>query len=110
MEKKEILERASKKRAVIGEMENQKIGMINWISLIVAAVFAAAFCIASGALGTPSTIYAILCIISAWGCVLYTLQYIVAKRPWQVLIGSVLTGLATAGLIVCFVLSYVYGW
>ncbi len=110
MDKNEILEKASKRKVAMGEMEAQKIGIINWIAMIVASVFAGGFCIASGVLGVPSAVYAILAIFSAWACVFYTLQYAIAKRPWPVLIGAVLTGLATAGLIVCFVLSHVYGW
>ncbi len=110
MEKEEILEKASKKKAVMGEMESQKIGKANWISLVVAAVFVTGFCIAEGALGHPAAIYAILAIIAAWACSFYTLQYFVAKRSWQVLIGAAIEFVVAVGLIVVYVLSYVYGW
>ncbi len=110
MEKKEILEKASKKKALIGEMENQKIGKINWISMMVASIVAGGLCIAQGALGYPAGVYAILAIFSTWSCVFYTLQYFVAKRPWGVLIGAILTGLAAIGLIICFILANIYAW
>ncbi len=110
MEKDEVLEKVSKKKVVMGEMETQKIGVINWVAMIAASVVAVGFCIALGILGISSAVFAILAIFSTWACVFYSLQYAIAKRPWPVLIGSVLTGLATAGLIACFVLSHIYGW
>lgn len=110
MEKKEILEKASKKKAVVGEAEARKAGRGNWISMIFASVCATAFCIAEGALHHLSGMFAILCIFATWSCVFYTLQYFLAKRPWPVLIGAVLEGLAAVGLIVCYILCNVYGW
>ena len=45
MKKEEILEKVSKKKALVGEMEKEKINKSNWISVIIVGVLAVAFMI-----------------------------------------------------------------
>lgn len=104
MEKEEILKKAGKKCAV-GEMEKQKTNKGNWIALIVAGIIAVTFMIIEGILGHFSAIYALGAVCYGWAFVLYTCQYFMAKRPWQVLIGSVLHGLAFITMIVLYILK-----
>ena len=105
MEKEKILEQTSKKKAVVGEMEKEKISKSALISLLVTGAAAVVFVIVEGVLGHFSGVYAIAAICFLWASVFYTLQYFLAKRPWQVLIGSILSGLASILYIVRYILS-----
>ncbi len=105
MNREEVLEKAQSKKAVVGEMEQTKMNKGNWIAIIVGGVLAIAFMIVEGLFGHYSSIYAIACICYAWASVFYFCQYFVAKRPWPVLIGAVLHGLASVGMLTCFILS-----
>ena len=110
MEKDEILEKAGKKKAIVGEMEKEKIGKSTWISLLVAGIFAVGFIVAEGAFGHFTAIYAISSIVFLWACLFYTLQYFLEKRPLQVLIGSVLDGLAFLFFFIRYILSVTGVW
>lgn len=109
MEKEEILNK-SKKKCVVGEMENQKINKGNWIALIFAGVVALALMITEGALGNFQGLFAIGAVCYAWASVIYFCQFFVAKRPWPVLIGAILHGLAMVTMIVLYAISYIQGW
>lgn len=110
MEKQEILEKASKKKAIVGEMEHQKINKSMIISLLVVGICAVAFIIAEGSLAHFSAVYAISSLCLLWASLFYTLQYFLAKRPWQVLIGSVLNGLAFAFFFTRYILCVTGVW
>ena len=103
MEKEEVLEKAKKKHP-IGEMEKTKINKSGWISLLVAGTLAVALMIVEGAIGQFAGLYAIGTLCFSWACVFYALQYFLAKRPWQVLIGSVLEGIGAITMFVFFIL------
>lgn len=107
MEKEEILEKASKKKVVVGEMEQQKVNKGGWIALVVAGILAVAFIIVEGAMGNFTGLYAIAAVCYAWASVMYFCQYFIAHRPWQVLIGAVLHGLAFCGMLTLYILTYV---
>lgn len=110
MEKEEILEKASKKKAQVGEMEKQKISKGALISLIVTGVAAVGFMIAEGALGHFTAVYAIASVCFLWASVFYTLQFFLAKRPWPVLIGAILDGLAFAFFFIRYILAVTGVW
>ena len=80
MEREEILQKASSKKAQIGEYENQKIAKCNWISVIVTGIVAIAFICLFGALGMKSVCFAIGGICFTWATVFYFCQYFIAKR------------------------------
>lgn len=103
MEKEEVLEKAGKKKAQVGEMEKEKMGKGNFIALIVAGVIAVIFMIVEGVLGHYTSIYALAAVCYAWASVFYFLQYFLAKRPWPVLIGACLEGVAAIAMIVLFI-------
>ena len=105
MEKKEILEKAGKKKAQVGEMEKQKMGKSNFIAIISAGILAVAFMIVEGILGHITAIYALAAVCYTWASVFYFCQYFLAKRPWPVLIGASLEG---AGAITMLVLYIVF--
>ena len=109
MEKEEILEKAKKKHP-IGEMEQAKINKSGWISLIVVGTMAVAFMIVEGGLRQFASLYATGTLFFTWACVFYTLQYFLAKRPWQVLIGSILDGLAFVFFFVRYILCVTGVW
>lgn len=104
MKKEEVLEKAKKKHP-IGEMEQAKINKSGWISLIVVGTMAVAFMIVEGGLRQFASLYATGTLCFTWACVFYTLQYFLAKRPWQVLIGTFFEG---AGAITMFVFFILY--
>ena len=104
MEKKEVLEKVSSKKALIGEMEKSKYNSGNLIALIVAGVFAVAFIIVECALGHFAGAMAVATICYTWACIQYICQYVIAHRPWQVLIGAVLDGLAAIAALVFYIL------
>lgn len=107
MDKKEVLQKAQSKRAIVGEMEKVKINKSNWIGNIVACCVAVAFMIIEGVLGHYTSIYAIASICYIWASVFYFCQYFIAKRPWQVLIGAVLHSIGAIIMITNFVLDIV---
>ena len=104
MEKEKILEKAGKKKAVVGEMEKSKINKSCWIANIVAVVVATAFMITLGALGVFSGLYAVASVCLIWASVFYFCQYFIAKRPWQVLIGAVLNAIGAIIMFTFFIL------
>ena len=110
MDKKEILEKSQTNKDNVGEMERNKINKSCWISLIVTGIIAVAFIITEGVLGHFSAIYAIASICFIWSAVFYALEFFIAKRPWQVLIGAVLEGLAAIFFIVRYILAACGVW
>ena len=110
MSREEILKQSEKKKNVVGEMETDKIRKGNWIAVIVAGIVAVIFAVSECAQLRHPAYFALLCVIFTWACTLYTCQYFLAKRPWQVLIGSVLYGLASIAMIVLYIISSVQGW
>ena len=104
MKREEILEKASKKKALVGEMEKVKINKSCWIANIVAVIIATAFMITLGALGVFTGLYAIASICFVWASVFYFCQYFIAKRPWQVLIGAILDSVGAVVMFVFFIL------
>lgn len=110
MDKQEILEKASKKKAAVGEMEKEKIGKSTWISLLVVGIVAVGFIIVEGALGHFAAVYAIASLCFLWACLFYTLQFFLAKRPAGVLIGAVLEGLAFVFFLVRYILCVTGVW
>lgn len=109
MEKEEILKK-SKKKTLVGEMESQRINKGNWLAIIIAGVLAVAFMVIEGALGHYPTIFAIGAICYAWASVIYTCQYVMAKRPWPVLFGAVLHGLAFVIMVTLYIISNIQAW
>ena len=111
MNKEEILQKSRKeKSAIVGEMEKAKINKGNWIAIIIAGIVAVTFMIIEGVLGHYSAIFAIASICHAWASALYFCQYFLAKRPWPVLIGAILHGLAFCAMVTLFIISNVQGW
>ena len=108
MEKEEILEKAGNKKVLVGEMEREKLSKSALISLLVTGIAAVAFIIVEGALAHFAAVFAIASICFLWASVFYTLQFFLAKRPWPVLIGAALDGLAFAFFVVRYIL-YVCG-
>ncbi len=104
MEREEILEKVSKKKAIVGEMEKQKINKSNWIALLCAEVVAVIFMIIEGCLGHFTSIYALATVCFAWAGVFYFCQYFLAKRPKGVLIGAVLETLGAIIMITMYIL------
>ncbi|MBP3431975.1 MAG: hypothetical protein J6K39_03895 [Clostridia bacterium] len=107
MENKEILEKAQSKKAVVGEMEKEKINKSNWISVVCACVVAVAFMIIEGLFQHFTAIYAISAVCFIWASVFYFCQFFVAKRPWPVLIGAVLEAAGAATMITLYILTVV---
>lgn len=104
MEKEKILEKTQKSKALVGEMEKQKINKGNWIALIVAGILAVAFMIFEGLQGHISAIFAIGAICYTWASIMYFCQYFLAKRPWPVLFGAILEGAASITMIVLYII------
>lgn len=110
MNKQEILAKAQSKKDLVGEMEREKLGKGAFISLLVAGIVAVTFTIVEGIFGHFTAIYAIATICFAWAGTFYTLQFFYAKRPWQVLIGSVLEYLAAIFFTVRYILALTGIW
>ena len=104
MDKKEILEKVKNKKAIVGEMEQAKINKSCWIANIVAVVIAVAFSFVFGAIKIYEGLYAIHTVCLIWATTFYFGQYFVAKRPWQVLIGAVLSGIGAVTNFIFFIL------
>lgn len=111
MENEEIQTKSTKnKPALVGEFEHQRINKGNWIAIITAGAIAVVLMIVEGLLGHFSSIYAISSICYAWASILYFCQFFLAKRPWQVLIGAILHGLAFCAMLTLFILSSLQVW
>ena len=108
MDREEILEKTSKKKAVVGEMEKEKLSKSALISLLATGILAVIFIIVESVFNHPSSAYILASVCFFWAGLFYTLQYFLAKRPWQVLIGSVLDCLAFVFFTVRYIL-YVCG-
>lgn len=104
MEREEILSKTQQKRVFVGEMEKNKIDKSMKIALLFVGILAVTLIILEFALGHATAGFAISSLCYGWACVFYFCQYFVAKRPWPVLIGAVLDGLAFAASITFFVL------
>lgn len=104
MEKQEILEKAQKKRAVVGEMEKAKINKSSWIGNICACIVAVALMIVEGALGHYSAIYVLGMVCFTWASVFYFCSYFIAKRPKGVLIGAILEGIGALIMLTFYIL------
>lgn len=105
MENKEILEKASAKTPIVGEMEKAKINTSCWIANVVAVVFAVALIIVEGALGHFSSMYAIGAVCYAWAAVFHFMQFFVAKRKLVgIMVGAILHTLGFAIMMVFYVL------
>lgn len=104
MERKEILEKAQKKKAIVGEMEKAGINKSNWISLIFAGVIAVIFMVVEGTLKHFSAIYAIGGVCYSWASIFYICQFFIAKRPKGVLVGGILHGLGAIIMITLYIL------
>ena len=111
MNKQDLENRAkSVKPALVGEMENSKTNKGNWIAIVVAGIVAITMMIIEGALGHYMAIFAIGSICYAWASVFYICQYVIAKRPWPVLFGAVLHGIAFAIMITMYIISNIQAW
>lgn len=108
MNKDEILKKAQQDKDCVGEMERSGINKSNWIALIVTGVLAVALMIIEGALGHYTAIYAIAFVCLAWAAVFYLCQFIFAKRPWPVLLGSILC-IIGAAIDLTFYILYATG-
>ena len=108
MEREEILQKASSKKAQIGEYENQKINKSNWISVIVTGIVAVAFIIVFAILQLKSVCFAIGAICFTWATTFYYCQYFIAKRKhWGILLGATLELLGALIMITNFILTTV---
>ena len=105
MEKQEILEKTTKKKALVGEMETQKINKSNWIAIIVAGIIAVAFMIIEGCLGHYTAIYALAFVCFTWASVFYFCQFFLAKRPYGVLIGAILEAIGAATMLTLYIIN-----
>ena len=110
MEKDEILQKVSKKKTVVGEMEKEKLGKCTLTSLVATFVAAVGFIVAEAALNHASAAFAIAALCYLWAGVFYTLQYFIAKRPWPVLIGAILHCLACIFFVVRYILCVCGVW
>ena len=104
MEKEEILKKASSKKALVGEMESKKMDLGLKIALIVAGVLATIFICLECAQKHFTGAMALGAVCYGWASLQYFLQFFMAKRPWQVLIGAVLHGLAFVACVVLYAL------
>ena len=110
MDREEVLQKTSNKKAYVGEMEKEKIGKCIDIALIATGVIAVAFIIVLALLQNAAGAFAIVSICFFWAGLFYTLQFFIAKRPWPVLIGSVLDGLAFIFFLIRFILFVTGVW
>ena len=111
MDKKEILEKASEKKAVVGEVEAKGISKSAIIALIFAGAMAISFIVTEGCLGHFSASYAIASICFLWAGVFYALQFFVAKRHYAgILIGASLEGLAGLFFLIRYILLVTGVW
>ena len=104
MENNEVLEKVQKKKVYVGEMEKTKINKACWVANIVACAVAVALMVTLGALRNFAGLYSIGFINLAWSSVFYFCQYFIAKRPWPVLIGAVLSVIGACIMLTMFIL------
>jgi len=104
MEKEEVLEKTKEKKALVGEFEKEKVNKGSMIALLITGIVAVALIITECAMGHYAGGLAIGMICYLWASLQYTFQFFLAHRPWQVLIGSVLHGLAFIACLVFFIL------
>lgn len=104
MEKNEILEKAKAKKAYVGEMEKQKADLGIKLSLIFAGILAVLLICFECAQGHFSGGMALGAVCYCWASAQYFFQFFMAKRPWPVLIGAILHGLAFLACVVFYVL------
>ncbi len=104
MENKEILQKAQRKKAVVGEMEQAKINKACWIGNISACALAVVLMVAEGFFRHFTAIYALGAVCFTWASVFYFCQFFLAKRPWQVLIGAVLEAAGAITMLTFYVL------
>lgn len=104
MERDEILNKVQQKKVYVGEMEKQKIDKSIKIALLVTGIIAVIFIFVEHALRHTTAGLAIQSLCCGWASIFYFCQYFVAKRPWQVLIGAVLYGVAFIGSVVFYIL------
>ena len=104
MKKEEILEKAKSKKILVGELEKQKMDLGIKISLIFAGILATILiCFECGQRHWTGG-FAIGMICYGWASFQYFMQFFMAKRPWQVLIGALLDGLAFIACLVFYIL------
>ena len=104
MDREEILEKASKKKVYVGEMEKAKINKSSWIAIVVAGIIAVALMVIEGLLGHFTAIYAIASVCFTWASVFYFCQFFIAKRPYGVLIGAILESIGAIIMITLYIL------
>ncbi len=105
MDNKEILEKVSKKKAHVGEMESAKINKSCWIAVIVACILGLGFIIVEGILEHFTAIFAISGVMYTWASVFYFCQFFVAKRRFVgIIIGGTLHGLAAVAMVIFYIL------
>ena len=104
MEKNEALQKANSKKAIVGEFEKNEVNKGLWISLIITGIIATILIFAECAQRHWTGGFAIGMICYGWASLQYTFQFCLARRPWQVLIGSVLHGLAFVACLVFYIL------
>lgn len=85
-------------------MEKVKINKSCWIANIVAVIVATALMITLSAMGVFTGLYAIASVSLIWESVFYFCQYFMVKRPWQVLIGAILSAIGALIMITFFIL------
>ena len=104
MEKEEVLEKA-KKKAIVGEMEKQKINSGNWIAIIIAGIVAIGFIIVEGCLGHKSSCFMIGAICFAWASSFYIMQMVKTHRSKALIIGVIGEGLGFAIMLTNYILT-----
>lgn len=104
MEKEEILEKASKKKAIVGEMEKAKINKCGWIAALSTGIMAVLFMVIEGILGHRTAIYLLATLCFSWASIFYFCQYFIAKRPYGVLIGAILETIGAATMLTLYIL------
>lgn len=104
MDNEEILAKAQSKKVFVGEMEKAKINKSNWIALISTGIAAILFMVSEGILGHRSAIYALASVCFIWESVFYFCQYFIAKRPYGVLIGAILSAIGAAIMLTFYIL------
>ena len=104
MEKEEALKKAKSKKLLVGEFETNRVNKGLWISLIITGIIATILIFAECAQHHWTGGFAIGMICYGWASLQYTLQFCLAHRPWQVLIGSILHGLAFVACLIFYIL------
>ncbi|MBQ9782874.1 MAG: hypothetical protein IJW26_06830 [Clostridia bacterium] len=107
MDKNEVLKKAQSKQSVIGEYENQKLSISNWISVIVTGIVALAFIIVFAILNQKSVCFAIGAICFSWATTFYFCQYFIAKRKHLgILLGAIFELIGALIMVTNFILAF----